>query len=142
MTRDRRRFLRLLVGWGLALSTAALGGRPRAAEVERLGEMLGDLASASVLGAEFLRLRPEEARVDLLQRLLQLPTAPVARRGAFVRQLARRQRSDFREGRIVELRGWTLSETELRLCALAHLTRETGRGSSGDAMGSPLPLRT
>jgi hypothetical protein len=36
--------------------------------------------------------------------------------------LRSRQQQDFAEGRIVELDGWMLSETEVKLCALAALS--------------------
>lgn len=36
--------------------------------------------------------------------------------------LARAVRSDFREGRTIELHGWVLSRTEAELCALALLS--------------------
>jgi hypothetical protein len=106
-------------------------GRRGAAESDpvarRLSHFFGDALSASVVGREYLRSNPSEAGAPRLVDLICLASS--ARRaeiGAADDETLRRlvllqQRRDFEEGRVVEVRGWILSETECRLCALAAL---------------------
>jgi hypothetical protein len=64
------------------------------------------------LGRAYLRRYPEEASQWRLARLI--PSDPVLR--------ARQVRDDFATGRVVTLRGWVLSRTECRYCALHALS--------------------
>jgi hypothetical protein len=117
-TLSRRRLLRAL--GLLGLSAAACGPLPR--RPRGLPVPLERHESAAVVGAEYLRRRPSEADRAILWRLLGLPDAW---RGASERELATRlvdrHVDDFRSGRTLRLAGWTLSLTELRLCALVSL---------------------
>jgi hypothetical protein len=69
------------------------------------------------LGRAYLRRYPQEASQGRLARLV--PSDPVRR--------ARQVRADFAAGRVVTLRGWVLSRTECRYCAL-HALWSAGRG--------------
>jgi hypothetical protein len=83
--------------------------------------------SASMVGREYLRSVPEEEDARLLVDLIC--SGQVGRRetllGADLKELREwlrgQQRLDFEHGRIVKVQGWILSETEVRLCALAAL---------------------
>ena len=81
--------------------------------------------SAAIVGGEYLRLRPGEADVSILGRLLELPLVNLSNVDAARRTLSNefvaRHRKDFRTGQVLKINGWTLSVTELRLCALVHL---------------------
>jgi len=115
---SRRRLLRAL--GLLGLSAAACGPSPRRPPASPVP--LGRNESAAVVGAEYLRRRPSEADRAILCRLLGLPDGW---RTASGRELATRivdrHVDDLRSGRTLRLAGWTLSLTELRLCALVSL---------------------
>ena len=130
---SRRAVLRLLgwIGFGAAsLQALRRGARfadfsPGAHPVPQIG-ILTHGESASAVGAAFLRLRPSEADVPRLLRLLELPDPtlsrlPEAQRAEVLCRLGAQHRDDFCSGRVLKLDGWTLSLTELRLSALAHL---------------------
>ena len=93
----------------------------------RLVALLAHPESARVIGGEYLLKYPEEADVDSL--LEQIASRIVAGDvGLFNtpdhslrEQLDGIVRADFAVDRIVKLRGWVLSTTEARLCALAAL---------------------
>lgn len=130
--RSRRELLRLLTS---AACIATLGPwRACAARVSAhglvgLAEVLARLftrpASARIVGFAYLEARPEEADiVVLLQRILgdAAAAAPTgAQFEALPATVAARKRADFVEGRLVNVGGWLLSETEGRLCALVAL---------------------
>lgn len=82
--------------------------------------------SAAVLGREYLRTRAAEADADELARRLGLPGADLTALGpaearSLKEEILRRHRDDFERGRVVDLQGWILSLTEVRLCALVSL---------------------
>jgi hypothetical protein len=81
---------------------------------------LGSPASAGVIGAAYLAQNPLEwDRARLLEEL-DLRAAGTDRER--IRSLVgERQRDDFASGRVVEVNGWILSQTEVRLYALAAL---------------------
>ena len=93
----------------------------------RLVALLAHPESAKVIGGEYLLKYPQEADLDTL--LDQIASRIVASDvGLFTttdqqlrEQLAGMIRADFAVDRIVKLRGWVLSVTEARLCALATL---------------------
>jgi len=123
---DRRTLLWWLVALGLAGDSV---GRRRSAIAakppDRVPVFLAARESAVVLGRAYLDLRPAERDPAIL--LEKLDVSRRARSAATGRQevppeLKRRHREDFRRGRIVELQGWFLSETELRLSALVYLS--------------------
>ncbi|MFQ5700169.1 MAG: hypothetical protein ACE5IL_18045, partial [Myxococcota bacterium] len=122
----RRALLRLLgccLG-GLAFPLASQGQQGAAAR--RAPGLLAHPGSAARLGRRFLEAHPAEADRERLLRTLGLPRNGVARVSpaqleAHGRRLRELHREDFREARVVELGGWTLSLTELRLAALVWL---------------------
>jgi len=93
----------------------------------KLAKVFANKESATIVGREYLRNVAGEADARLLvdlicsgqaDRRVDLLTADLKR----LRGLLRIQQSeDFEHGRIVKVRGWILSETEVRLCALATL---------------------
>ena len=94
---------------------------------EKLTEFFVHRESAKVIGRKYLLHVPKEANVDLLVNLLcsfqQARYAELAQadRGKLRELLLYQQRQDFEHGHIVKVQGWILSETEVRLCALAAL---------------------
>ena len=93
----------------------------------KLNGFFHDKDSARVVGREYLRIVPAEA--DALK-LAELICAGRPERYAELshasmvkvrRMLLHQQREDFDQGRIVNVKGWILSQTEARLCALATL---------------------
>ena len=120
----RRTFLAGLAALGLAVLGRRTGGAAAASQRSPTDVFWRDLVrllphqeSARVVGAAYLRRRPEEASVSTLLGLLGLSGA----RPIHTRALRTRHYADFRAGRVEQLRGWTLSLTELRLCALVRL---------------------
>jgi hypothetical protein len=75
------------------------------------------------IGLAYLDQVPDEADVARLRHLLALTTElsamslPAPERD----RLAMQQLEDFRTGQTVQIQGWILSRTEVRLCALAAL---------------------
>jgi hypothetical protein len=125
MRRGRRRFL-----WSLAgVAGCALGGgifwwrqATRAGILERLTAPLSGSAAAQRLGTLYLERYPDESVPERLASLVledvdasALSAGPEDVAAAFRTRTAR----DFDEGRVVEVDGWILSRTELRVCALA-----------------------
>jgi len=106
---------------------AALQRTQEALLPARLAALLAHPESAKVIGGEYLLKYPQEADLDTL--LDQIASRIVASDvGLFTttnqqlrEQLAGMVRADFAVDRIVKLRGWVLSMTEARLCALATL---------------------
>jgi hypothetical protein len=86
-----------------------------------------DKESARAVGREYLRIAPVEADTLKLTELIcagrperyaELNNADMGKVRSI---LLHQQREDFNKGRIVNVQGWILSETEARLCALATL---------------------
>lgn len=75
---------------------------------------------AAPVGERYLQLHRREADLDTLAQLL-LDRIPHAIVDDLVRALSSAVREDFARGDLVNLDGWLLSRTELRLCAVAHL---------------------
>jgi len=130
----RRNFLRAL-GF---LSAFSLPGPARALAKPGESRVPGPLGSklakffinresATIVGREYLRRAPREADVRLLVDLIC--SSEKGRRAELAKAdmeklrelLLQQQRQDFEEGRIVNVQGWILSETEARLCAVAAL---------------------
>ena len=82
--------------------------------------------SAAIVGSYYLCKRPDEADEAKILALLALPDAASAEPQAVLRKIVTRHRDDFRLGRVMKLDGWTLTLTELRLCALVYLCDRTG----------------
>ena len=106
---------------------AALQSGQQALLPARLTALLAHSESANVIGGAYLLKYPQEANVDTL--LDQIAARIVARDVGLLsttdqhlrEQLDGVVRADFAADRIVKLRGWVLSATEARLCALAAL---------------------
>jgi hypothetical protein len=99
-------------------ATAGDGPMPAAASGQAGGllRLLPDRAAAARIGRSYLAAAPEEASVDRLVALLDLPDG-----GDAAKLFEAKRRMDFREGRTVPVEGWRLAVTEARLCALAAL---------------------
>jgi hypothetical protein len=130
---ERRAFLR---GAGattaLGLATPALlvffAGCSRESALARLlSGFFADADSARAVGREYLELSPDEA--DAARVVERLAGAQLREWEALaasdperlVQALRLQHRGDFANERVVAIRGWVLSETEVRLCALAAL---------------------
>jgi len=106
---------------------AALQRAQQALLPTRLTALLAHSESAKVIGGEYLLKYPQEAAVDTL--LNQIASRFVASDAGLLsatdyglrEQLDAMIRADFADDHIVKLRGWVLSATEARLCALAAL---------------------
>jgi hypothetical protein len=93
----------------------------------KLANFYVDRKSAKLVGLEYLRTVPSEGKLSLLVDLIC--SFDEAQRGEFAQAdkhqlkelLLLRQRDDFEHERVVNVRGWILSKTECRLCALAAL---------------------
>ena len=126
----RRSFLRLLATFGAWLVAQRLGllnalgqaiGRESLAS--RLLQLFRSPASASAIGRAYLQSAPQDADERRLLRLIcasgpHWHTADTKRLRLLIVQ---QQAEDFQQGRVVQVHGWMLSETEARLCALAAL---------------------
>jgi hypothetical protein len=129
----RRRFLLVALGAGLPLGLAPF--RPwhlvvafdRREPAARLARLLRGRDSARAIGREYLRSLPRAASASVLVNAIALglpgghSTLGAVGDAELRALLAERSRADFGEDRTVRLRGWLLSETEARLCALAAL---------------------
>lgn len=131
---SRRSFMRLLVVTGLGNSFSSYTSRAIADSAEgtlsplsnRLNSLLATKKSARAVGHRYLQLFPHEADAHRLTRLICRSERRYARlarvdTSALRDILARQQKLDFRNRRIVRIDGWILSETEARLCAIAAL---------------------
>jgi hypothetical protein len=126
---SRRRFLYVV---GAAASAAVLGVglavRRRGKEepaAARLTALLGDPRAARALGAVWVAANREQSRpADLAGGLLRDlgPGATSADPQVLRRLVAERVHGDYAAGRVGKVDGWVLSETEIRLCALAAVT--------------------
>ena len=134
----RRLILAVLAAGGLApfigarrLLAAIPHGWPADAPVTaRLVALFAAPESAAAIGRAYLAERPMEADPETLvagilpgRSARELAMLDGTRLRALVRE---RHRGDFAAGRTATLSGWILSRTELRLCALAALSRQLG----------------
>lgn len=130
-TMRRRTFLLGATGLGLSLVWRSVGSWPfwqtSQSRSERLAALLKHEESARIVGREYLRVVPAEASRGVLTArvaerlpggLRTVDTAPDSRLHELLLHSTVR---DFEDERTVELRGWLLSRTEARLCALAAL---------------------
>ena len=101
-----------LGAWLLWPGTRARASLARRRLLERLPE-LARTDSAKTIGRAWLQTRPEEAFAlqAWLDERMGTEWTPL--------RLDTCSREDFAEGRIIELDGWMLAETEVRLFALA-----------------------
>ena len=97
-------------------SRAANSGRP--AVLDDIVRWLSP--DAARVGERYLQLHSAEADLDTLAQLL-LDRIPNAGRDDLPRELSRAVQEDFARGDLMNLDGWLLSRTEVRLCAVVHL---------------------
>jgi hypothetical protein len=141
MKTGRRSVLLAVTGWA-TMPMSAMARLPFAASpppdpearlLTRLAGLFGEPASATALGAAYLRQAPEEAEPGcLLSRLFPDAATEVLERwsdGVLRSTLARRLAEDFANSRTVVLQGWVLSRSEARLFAAAALAQ----GGTGGA---------
>ena len=136
MSNDRVFSRRQAIKFAVAAAVAVVaqsqlpGAVPRAQPAllpARLAALLAHTESAKVIGREYLLSYPQEAAVDTLldqiaARVVVGDVGPFRMSDQRLReQLDAVVRTDFAADRIVKLRGWVLSATEARLCALAVL---------------------
>ncbi len=97
-------------------------GRESATTID-LSDVFGDIAEAAELGRAYLARYPAEANGSLLEAYVLGPTGSERQDPPGLRtRLRERIRQDFTHSRLFRHRGWLLSRTEARLCALASLT--------------------
>lgn len=126
MSPQRRTTRRGFLVLGVAVIAGAGFVKLRGSEPRELTSHVGaalDTDSMREVGRAYLDTRPDEDDEGRLVELLEarpewrsVKSAEDARRA-----LARASRADFAAGRIVDVRGWYLSEAEGRACALATL---------------------
>ena len=125
----RRRFL-TLAGSVIGTVGIALPGAATAAGDDGAAELAGvarRARSARAVGRAYLEATPEERCADVLTTKIseRLPDGGRAIRGAGDEALRRQLHSaiarDFADERVVRVRGFILSRTEARLCALTTL---------------------
>lgn len=134
--RGRRRFLRVGFAGMLTIATRSLfaagdatGVRSPLRSARRIVDGLAYPENAAVVGRAYLAKTPHEANAKVLMRMLQQDDAQLRAtlRGGNDKVLrallARRVRRDFRDARVVHVRGWVLSRTEARVYALGALLR-------------------
>ncbi len=112
MTVTRRVFLKRglgVIGGAGLIGCLETGG----AGAEDLASRFRDLRGAEEIGRAYLETRPQEADPAVLTRLLEPERGWPA--------LEARIRSDYRESRVIRLKGWPLSITEARLYAWTAL---------------------
>ena len=133
-TRLNRREVLQVLGWWIAVSATPLPSRAEeenpAASVglgpaaEESTRILAHTRSAVRIGHAYLKAYPDESDLDRLRGALGLPGEGALRADAVTahrRRLREVHRQDFREGRVRELAGFTMSLTELRLSAIVAL---------------------
>lgn len=128
---SRRDILRQFTCGGLLVSLPASvlaqpAGNLSPTLVSRLSRFYSNRESARVIGRRYLDLAPSEAAPEHLMALIcrsRENSARLARAntGQLREFLLDQQRTDFARGRTVTIDGWVLSETEVRLCALAAI---------------------
>lgn len=121
---------RALLVWSLLLGIGLPLARKRsltdAATRAALSDVFSDPESAAIVGAEYLRTRPQERDERFLSGALGLTDGWLGGvhpgdLASLRREVLHRHRLDFQNGATVDFHGWILSATELRLCALVHL---------------------
>ena len=117
-TLSRREILSLL-GLGVPGLAVLQACGPGSDTVDRLQGFFPDRASAAEVGRAYLQRHPAESDVDTL--VSSIVGDPPVSADDLVTDVLARHREDFARGRTVTVRGWVLSGTEARLCALAAL---------------------
>lgn len=92
--------------------------------IEAAEVSIRDQEAAAAVWQAFHRAYPHQEKSDVLRALRRTLQELEEQHGHYklsliLTSLKRAIRSDFAEGRVLELNGWILSPTEVRLCALA-----------------------
>jgi hypothetical protein len=89
-----------------------------------LQALAAEVPAAAALGRQYLRQRPGEASAAWLVRQL-FDEEPYGRaeavRRVVAQRIGQRREADFRDGNLVVLQGWLVTQTEARLLALLSL---------------------
>ena len=94
--------------------------------VLQLVSLFNDRESAAAIGREYLQQLPEEADTQILAQ--QILGRDSTRLRGMVEQndlgalMSERINGDYEQERVLAVKGWILSRTELRLCALVSLS--------------------
>lgn len=124
----RRIFVATSVAVLGAFSLRCFGGPPLYRDLARYLVRIfeGQQSSARAIGNEHLRRTPMDASATRLVSLIcaeRSEPPPIGHGPRAIREwVCARSRDDFRAGRVVEIQGWILSATEVRLCALAAIS--------------------
>ena len=123
----RRRFIYYLAG-SSALSVMPKIGFSAVNNVDNKDILLSVITafhskkSAAIIGREYLRQYPNEKNMDVLYKSLKIvPLHNEIEKSEVCLCLADKMENDFSRGDVINLQGWLLSRTELRLCALLSL---------------------
>lgn len=124
----RRALFTVAIGAGLATVARVLcgGGRSVAAELSEqevaswLEVAFGRSAALVEVGRDYLLQNPSENDFEKLRSAVFSDQYESAE--AFKQSLKAAIRDDFDRGQVIALRGWQLSLTELRCCALLFLS--------------------
>jgi hypothetical protein len=144
MRSSRRTFLAVLgaasAAGGIGFGGFRLNRRAAAWIRTAMAGWLGETATVTALGVEYLTRHPDEADHDTLQARLSLRLAALAALGGaegVALGFDEAIRRDYEAGLVETFGGWILSQTELRLCA--WLTTAPGQGASGLFAPDALP---
>lgn len=92
----------------------------------QLADLFNDRENAAAIGREYLQQQPEEADTQLLvQRIFghdSTKLRSVVELNDLRTIVSGRIKGDYEQESVLAVRGWILSRTELRLCALASLS--------------------
>jgi hypothetical protein len=134
------------LGLGRARSAARNGpdAKAREAYVLDLARSLDGSAAVQSVGRAYLEQAPDEDDRALLIQLVS--TALREEKGALTREEAFARvfgqvRSDFEANRIARVRGWLLSVTEARLCALTVARKGVQRNANASSENAGRPAR-
>ena len=131
---NRRRFLNFLLSLSslsiFSVGYASAEQKSNQQAILLANRLLGGLKyknSARKIGYEYLKVMPYEANINILLNHLcetsgeQEHTLKNASAEVIKTILRKKSGDDFRSEQVVSVRGWVLSKTEARLCALAVL---------------------
>jgi hypothetical protein len=117
----------LATGYSLAGQLLMKGNTTTSPISDGLSRLLQHPESARLIGDEYLRQNPEEGSIRMLTQKISGTDTQYLARGdlqvprAEATSIGRQIRDDFEHGRITQIDGWYLAETEARMCALFSL---------------------
>ena len=134
MHTTRRAFLVKITGIATLAMSYPLAGRfltegdnTNSPLSDSLSRLLHYPESARVIGVEYLHQNPEEGSIRILKQKIKgadtqhLAWSDSQGPGTKATSIGRQIRYDFEHGRMTQVGGWYLAETEARLCALFSL---------------------